>query len=142
MIDAGALARLHAASFTTPPPWSKAAFQSLLAQDAVVMRSMPEGGAPDGFILGRVVLDEAELLTIATDPLKRRTGIAAALLQQFEGAVRRRGVQIIFLEVSEQNTAALALYERAGFRMMARRKGYYTASGETAHDALILHKTL
>lgn len=136
------LARIHAACFTTPPPWSEATFQSFLSAETTVFLSDCVAGTLRGFALGRVVLDEAELLTIATDPAARRAGIAAALLHQFQDVARAQGGKTVFLEVSAQNAQALALYENAGFQLLARRKGYYLTPGENAQDALILHKSL
>ncbi|MFN3938429.1 MAG: ribosomal-protein-alanine acetyltransferase, partial [Gemmobacter sp.] len=57
----------HARCFTSPPPWSEAAFAAALAD--------PNGflcGEGAGFALGRVTLDEAELLTLAVAPEARR----------------------------------------------------------------------
>lgn len=136
------LARVHTACFTTPPPWSEATFQSFLSAESTVFLSDRVAETLHGFLLGRVVLDEAELLTIAIDPSARRAGIAAALLHHFQDVVRARGATTVFLEVSAHNVPALALYEKAGFHLLAKRKGYYTIPGETPRDALILHKSL
>lgn len=142
MIVARGLARLHAASFITPPPWSEVAFHDLLAAKSTVLQADGAGDALRGFVLGRVILDEAELLTIATDPAVRRAGVAGTLLRRFMDEVRARGAKTVFLDVSAENAPALALYQKAGFQPLARRKGYYAIPGEIAQDALILHKSL
>ena len=90
---------------------------------------------PDGFILIRQVLDEAEILTLAVRPQARRAGLGGRLVGQGAVAAARAGAARLFLEVAEDNAAARALYDRAGFRLIGRRKGYY-ASGKT--DALVL----
>jgi ribosomal-protein-alanine N-acetyltransferase len=46
-----------------------------------------------------------------------------------------KGAQKATLEVRASNKSALALYERLGFHVAARRPGYYTKPEE---DALIL----
>ena len=66
-----ALAALHAAAFAPARSWSAAEFDSFLADPACLLVARPEG-----FALARVTLDEAELLTIATDPARRRQGVA------------------------------------------------------------------
>ena len=58
------MAALHGASFTMPRPWSAVEFAELLASPRVFALTT---GA-EGLLLGRVVVDEAELLTIAVDP--------------------------------------------------------------------------
>ena len=54
-----AMAALHARTMTTPRPWSREEFAALLGSPGVFAV-----GEPTGFALGRVVLDEAELLTL------------------------------------------------------------------------------
>ncbi|UQV17177.1 ribosomal protein S18-alanine N-acetyltransferase [Brevundimonas albigilva] len=132
MSDPTALAALHASAF--PAPWSAAVFADLLAQPGV----SPVAEA-DGFILMRVVLEEAEILTLAVRPAARGAGLGGRLAGQ--GAVRaaQAGATRIFLEVAEDNAAARALYDRAGFRQIGRRRGYYDG-GRT--DALVLERDL
>ena len=60
------LAALHATAFAAP--WSAREFSDLLAQAGVF--AVVE---PDGFILIRQVLDEAEILTLAVRPEARRS---------------------------------------------------------------------
>jgi len=132
MSDPTALAALHASAF--PAPWSAAVFADLLAQPGVF--AVAEA---DGFILMRVVLDEAEILTLAVRPAARGAGLGGRLAGQ--GAVRaaQAGATRIFLEVAEDNAAARALYDRAGFRQIGCRRGYYDG-GRT--DALVLERDL
>jgi [ribosomal protein S18]-alanine N-acetyltransferase len=100
------MAALHAAAMTTPPPWSEAEFAALLAAPGTFAM-----GDARAFALGRVVLDEAELLTLATHPLNRRTGLARAALAAFESAARTRGAATALLEVAADNAPAIALYD-------------------------------
>ena len=55
------------------------------------------------------------------------------------GGARRNGVELVFLEVRPTNHEALSLYERFGFRVIGRRKGYYFDTGE---DALVMEARL
>ena len=48
----------------------------------------------------------------------------------------------MFLEVDEHNTAAIRLYDRAGFREMSRRPNYYPGAGGKAAAALVLRRDL
>ena len=137
MPEAEALARLHAACFTMPRPWSAAEIAALLASPHVFVR-MTDGG----FLLGRVIADEAELLTLAVDPALRRRGIARALLAQFLEVARDRGATRAFLEVAADNAAALALYLGSGFAEDGLRRGYYRQPDGGAVDALLLSTPL
>ncbi len=133
--DAGLLARLHAAAFDRP--WSAMDIHQLLSAGA---SGAVAGEA--GFILWRTAGGEAEILTVAVDPALRRVGHGRALVAE---AVRRaagEGAQALFLEVAQDNVAAIALYESAGFAAAGRRKAYYPRPGAAAVDALILRRAL
>jgi ribosomal-protein-alanine N-acetyltransferase len=48
----------------------------------------------------------------------------------------------LFIEVAADNTAARALYERAGFAVTGRRKAYYEKPGGARQDAIVMMKAL
>ena len=93
-------------------------------------------------MLGRVVLDEAELLTIAVAPAARRAGVGNRLVSKFERSASLRGAATSFLEVAADNVAAIALYTGHGYTESGRRKGYYTPRNAPATDAILLSKPL
>ena len=131
------LARLHAEAFTVPRPWSEAEFAGLLATPGAFLCT-----EDDGFVLGRVVADEAELLTIAVPAASRRKGIGRALLEMFAAKSASAGAREAFLEVAADNTAAIALYRQGGWQDAGCRKGYYTAPDRKPVDALVLRRSL
>ncbi|WP_375547794.1 GNAT family N-acetyltransferase [Oceanicaulis alexandrii] len=116
-------AALHAECF--PDPWSEADFARLLASSGVKGLIARTEDTPQGLSLIRTVAGECELLTIGVLPDARRSGVGAFLLAQSEAAARRSGARRLFLEVSERNTAASALYESKGYRQIGLRKRYY-----------------
>ncbi len=128
------LAALHAACFTAPRPWSEAEFAALLDDPLVFLLTEPEAG----FLLGRVVAGEAELLTLAVAPDLRRQGTGRRLVAGFLDEAARRGAESAFLEVAAPNAAARALYAAAGFAEVGRRRNYYRTPEGGAEDALIL----
>jgi len=128
-----AMAMLHATCFTVPKPWSEADFESMLSLPGVFLQL-----APGGFLLGRTVLDEAELLTLAVDPARRRQGLGRGLVLRFGAAAIQRGAARGYLEVAADNAAAIALYRSAGWQESGRRKGYYRAHGGHGVDALLM----
>lgn len=99
---------------------------------------------PNGFALGRVILDEVELLTIATAPggARRQGGIGRALMAAFEAEAKGRGAALAHLEVAADNLPALALYQAQGWAETGRRAGYYARSDGPAADALMMQKAL
>ena len=132
-----ALAALHAAAFADQRPWSAAEFASLCDSPHVFL--IPH---PHGFALGRVILDEVELLTIATAPAARRQGIGRALLGAFETEAKGRGAALAHLEVAADNAPAMALYRACGWAETGRRKGYYPRADAGAVDAVLMQKRL
>jgi len=133
-----ALAALHARCFTTPRPWSEAEFADFLADPLAFL--LIEGDA--GFLLGRVVAGEAELLTLAVAPEARRRGLGRKLLARFIYQARLRAAETAFLEVAIDNAAARNLYLASGFGESGRRKGYYYARDGTRSDALVMVRAL
>ena len=129
--DPSVLAALHAQAFAAP--WDAAAFADLLAQPGVF--AVVE---TDGFILIRLVLDEAEILTLAVRPAARRAGLGGRLVGQGAVQAAQGGANRLFLEVAEDNVAARALYARAGFIEAGRRRGYYARADGSREDALVL----
>lgn len=128
---AGTLAAIHAEAFDAP--WPASAFAGLLDQPGVVLEA---GG--DGFILIRVVADEAEILTLAVRPSARRAGLGVRLTRVAAHRSWSAGARRLFLEVAEDNVAALALYARMGFGLAGRRPRYYARPGRAPADALLL----
>ncbi|WP_243369166.1 GNAT family N-acetyltransferase [Microvirga solisilvae] len=122
---ASRLAAIHAASFARP--WSTLDFERLLSERGVVGDGLFLGTAakPSGFVLSRIVLDEAEILTVAIAQDVRGKGLSIPLLERHLDELSRRGVRHVHLEVEEGNKPAIALYRRFGFKESGRREGYY-----------------
>lgn len=133
-----ALAALHARCFKTPPPWSAQDFGTFIADPLAFL--LVEGDA--GFLLGRAVAGEAELLTLAVAPEARRRGLGGKLVARFLYQARLRGAEDAFLEVSAENAPAIALYESLGFKRVGLRRGYYQTTAGAAIDALVLRRNL
>ncbi len=141
--DAGAFAVLHASSFTDP--WSAASFATLLCRQQVFgLKLMADGGGVAAFILAQVIAGDGEVLTFCVDPALRLAGRGRWLLEEACRRARAQGALSVYLEVSEENAAALALYAKAGFVSVGRRKGYYVepAIGARGSDALVMRKML
>jgi ribosomal-protein-alanine N-acetyltransferase len=138
---AARLAAIHATAFAHP--WDSHEFERLLADGAVVADGLFLGsGEPSGFVLSRVVMDEAEILTVAIAPEARGRGNAKPLLRAHLDALARRGALAVHLEVEEGNAPALALYRRFGFEEIGRREGYYRKPDGSKAAALTMRAVL
>jgi ribosomal-protein-alanine N-acetyltransferase len=144
--DAAECARLHALGFAFP--WSPQEFEQLILSSSVIADGAFDGddGELTGFVLSRMAADESEILTIITDPVLRRRGVAAGLLDRHIERHARHRIRSLFLEVAEDNEPAIALYTRRGFEQVGRRKGYYRAApganDRAPIDAIVMRKQL
>lgn len=120
--------------------WSAGAFTELLAMPGAQGWIARRDDRPCGFALARSGGGECEIITIGVDPDHRHGGIAAQLLACVLEAALAAQTPVI-LEVAEDNTAARALYARAGFVEVGRRRNYYrraASKSDASADALIL----
>ena len=130
--DAPALAALHAAAFPQAEAWGAEAMTLMLEMPGAFGLWQP--GA--GLVLARVAAGEAEVLTLAVVPARRRDGVGGALLASAMQAAVVRGAAVLFLEVAAGNAAALALYAKFGFAEVGHRRRYYAGGA----DALVLRR--
>ena len=128
------IAALERACFSDP--WSEGLLEDALFDPQTNFIVAEDG--EEGYVLGyaglHTILDEGYIDNIAVAPDARRHGVASALLEVF---CRFAAVNLAFLtlEVRKSNAAAIALYEKHGFRQAGLRPGYYQHPQE---DALIM----
>lgn len=133
--DLSMLAEIHAAAFAQS--WSARAIAELLATPGTFAFH-----SEHGFVLARVAAGEAEILTLAVRPERRRHGTGAALVRAAANEAMAHGAVQIFLEVALGNAAARALYTGLGFGEVGQRKAYYASGPDNREDALILRSKL
>ena len=138
--DAAAIAALHVASFQRG--WGEDEVHRLLIEHNIIAHRTLAGGTLIGFILSRLAAAEAEILSVAIAPAKRGRGLARPLLDLHLRRLAGLGARAVFLEVGENNGPACALYRKAGFHEVGRRKGYYPAGSEGVVTALVLRRDL
>ena len=92
-----------------------------------------------GYIVARETAGELHINNVAVRREYRRRGIGAALLSRVLDEARRRKANAAFLEVRSANQAAQALYEKSGFKAIARRTNYYS---EPQEDAVVMSLVL
>lgn len=137
--DASAVAAVHQRSFARP--WTAADFKRFAHAPECHGVVAWQDGVIAGFIVICVVCGDAEILTIAIDPVWRRQGIASSLLARAMEDAADQGAEALFLEVGVRNEAALSLYERLGFIRAGRRPKYYKTP-EGREDAIVMKRSL
>lgn len=98
-----------------------------------------DGAGIVGYIVGRSVLDQGEILNLGVSLQARRRGTGTALVRQLLATFSAAGVREAFLEVRESNLPAQRLYQSFGFRDVGRRRRYYRRPVE---DAVLLRAAI
>ena len=119
--------------------WSQQAIDDVLRQSWVSAYVSERNGEVTGFVVGRRVMDEGEILNLAVGSRNRRRGDGHALVTELLKEYRRSHVTKVFLEVREFNVAAIKFYARLGFIQVGRRDAYYR---EPTEAALIFEKKM
>lgn len=118
---------LERVSFATP--WSQEGLREEIVNPlnlTTIIKSQPDPDAGIiGYSLSRVIAPEAELLRIAIKPQARHQGIGTRLIHEVEKKLLLLQVKQLYLEVSEKNRPAIALYQKTGFSIETRRPNYY-----------------
>lgn len=137
--DVEAVQRIEADLF--PDPWSAEAFWSELAHVPDTRHYLV--AEDDGVVVGYAGLlatgGQADVQTLAVSRDRQGTGLGAQLLDALLAEARDRRAREVLLEVRAENTAAQALYAKAGFERIGIRRGYYRPGGT---DALVLRRRL
>lgn len=114
--------------------WTRGQCLGVIAMPGVRLTLAWLDDEPAGFALVRGVLDEVELLLLATVPAHRRRGVAASLLRALMGEAQAGGFTRLHLEVRAGNDAA-RLYVAQGFDKVGERRGYYRGRTGQLFDA-------
>jgi len=119
---------------------------SLLGQSGVIciiarMTGKPQL-EPHGFIVVRMVADEAEILSIGVDPKQRRNGLAIKLIEEINRRLHAEHIKMLFLEVDIANDPAVRLYRKLRFETVAERAAYYKNQNGGKSAALVMRLDL
>ena len=109
------------------------------AQSESTLRSWmmnPEGylflqeGVPLGFCFVQKAADVVEILLIAVLCDQSASGVGTAALGAIVDDLQKRQFSEVWLEVHAQNQRALAVYQKAGFKITSKRPRYYPDGGD------------
>lgn len=112
--------------------WTQESYREWMNSPGAVAFVNEVGGRVTGFVIGRTVADEAEVLNLAVAPLARRKGQGGSLLKAALEEFRAHGANRVYLEVRESNLAARTFYGKHGFSQTGKRPKYYRRPEEAA----------
>jgi len=91
-----------------------------------------------GYVFLSIVLDTAEIIRIMVKSQYRRCGFGTMMIDTTYNKLRDKNIKELFLEVSEKNINAIGLYNKAGFKQVAKRSAYYKDSSAAIIMKLII----
>jgi ribosomal-protein-alanine N-acetyltransferase len=136
--DIEGIAKLEAATFKRH--WStEAVYKDVLENNKSIYLIAEIDGDVIGYLAAWHIVGECQILNLAVIPELRRRGLGSTLLELFLNAIDKVGIKECGLEVRKSNEAAIALYEKFGFKKDSVRTEYYT---DECEDAIIMWRTL
>ena len=90
-----------------------------------------------GYLLLRIIIDEAEIMQFAIDPKYQKQGFGQNLYDSALQYITQAQVDKIYLEVETLNQKAISFYEKNGFEKIHMRKDYY---GQDKHANVMRKK--
>ena len=107
-------------------------FRHHLGNPRAALRVLEADGLVAGYhlVLNRRLSHRAWLYSIAVAHHARGQGLGGRLLADAEAGAAAAGRRGMRLEVRQDNAAAIALYERAGYRRSAHLRRYYDDGGD------------
>jgi ribosomal-protein-alanine N-acetyltransferase len=133
MLDTQDIVKIAEANFNTP--WTTNAIIESTRDNGVYV-AVDNVNAIIGYVIIHEGFDTLEIMNIAVDDDYKRSGVGKALLGCVIDCYRNTEKEI-WLEVRDNNTPAIALYEKIGFERIGLRKGFY-ADETPPRDALTM----
>ena len=129
--DIAAVQEIEREIFLTP--WPRNAYRREIAQNRmasyIVIR---DGDELVGYAGLWKMHDEAHVTTVGVRKRDQGRGFGLALMLGLIDRAFALQARWVTLEVRASNYGAMALYEKLGFKVIGRRRGYYTDDGEDA----------
>ena len=113
-------------------PWSEE--QILSSNIFSVKKVFLYENNPVAFFAGELIFSEGSISMIAVKKELQGKGIGKYIMNWFINLCKQKGINNIWLEVSQNNKKAIGFYENFGFTIQDVRKNYY----KDGSDAFIM----
>ena len=135
--DAAAAAEIDRKCFGKRDAWRRNYFIALLMNSRSIFFVAETNGQVVACAGAGIRSDSAEIETLAVDPDYHGLGIGTKIFGELLAAIEERGTPLAYLEVRHDNTPAIELYEKFGFRVVGSLENYYYNG-----DALLMMRDL
>ncbi len=119
--------------FSTPE--TEESIYSFLKSKTFFVDVIEDEGIVTGHCIYFFVPDNAEIISLAVTPEKRRMGYGRDLVYNVIERAKENNCKEVYLEVRKSNEAAISLYTSIGFHQVGERKNLYSKPEE---DGLIM----
>ena len=120
-------------------PWDRKSFELAISDSKLAALVIRHAGRIAGYLIAFFRGHELLIANIAVEEEFRREGLASRLISHILEEAGRKGLTYAVLDVRESNAGAIDLYARFGFRVIGKRRGYYSSPPE---DGLIMYRRL
>ena len=131
--DVKGIVKRENACFSTPE--SEESIYSFLKSKTFFIDVIEDEGIVTGHCIYFFVPGNAEIISLAVAPEKRRMGYGRDLVYSVIEKAKANECKEVYLEVRKSNEAAIALYTSIGFHQVGERKNLYSKPEE---DGLIM----
>jgi ribosomal-protein-alanine N-acetyltransferase len=136
--DFETLLRIDQECFPPRVAYSRRTLRAFLRLPGVFCLVAEHNAEIAGFILAYGESGEGHIITLDVREPFRHRGVGSRLLRSAETSLAARGVRCIELETATNNRAAIAFWEKHGYRAFGVAPGYY-ADGS---DAYLMRKMI
>lgn len=140
LADLDALVNLEQASFISDQLSQRSFRRYIQSEHSDLLVAVAANGALLGYglVLKRKGTRLARLYSLAVAKIARGKGVAQLLLDKLENCAAQNERHYMRLEVAKNNSSAIALYEKCGYRIFGEYIDYY----DDHTDALRMHKRI
>lgn len=132
--DLADVVRIEREAFTDP--WDELNFLADIENEHVITLAAREANFCVGYLSCVALDDYGYVANIAVDGEYRSKGVGKALMDEVSKRLLERNISDIVLDVRVSNSRAIGFYEKYGFSVITRRKGFYSTPPEDSFTML------
>ncbi len=132
--DLADVVRIEREAFTDP--WDEQNFMADIENDHVITLAARDSNVCVGYLSCVALDDYGYVANVAVDGEYRSKGVGKALMDELSKLLLQRNISDIVLDVRVSNSRAIGFYEKYGFSVITRRKGFYSTPPEDSFTML------